>query len=162
MGSRGPAPKRTEARIRRNGDYGEVTVGDSGVHTPAPYLADESWHPIAVEFWESLQTSGQARWYEQSDWAAAYMLCEAISREMKPQFLGQRTLPDGSTEPFAGIVPVKGTSLNAFRSWMASLLVTEGDRRRVQMELQKPAEPEEDGALAIVHEIRDALSKKTS
>ena len=147
MGERGPVPKRSEQRIRRNKDYPEITKAEAGGHFPAPFEPDEAWHPIALEFWESLQHSGQARFYEQSDWVAAYILCEHLSRELKPQFIGLAKSFDASTgnsieTPLTMKVPLKGANLSAIRTWMASLMVTEADRRRLSIELSK-VDPEQ-------------------
>ena len=118
MGERGPVPKRSEQRIRRNKDYPEITKAEAGGHFPAPFEPDEAWHPIALEFWGSLQHSGQARFYEQSDWVAAYILCEHLSRELKPQFIGFAKSFDASTgnsieTPLTMKVPLKGANLSA-------------------------------------------------
>ena len=149
MGERGPVPKRSEQRIRRNKDYPEITKAEAGGHFPAPFEPDAAWHPIALEFWESLQHSGQARFYEQSDWVAAYILCEQLTRELKPQFIGfaktYEKTEEGETSietPLTMKVPLKGANLSAIRTWMASLMVTEADRRRLSIELSK-VDPEQ-------------------
>lgn len=84
----------------------------------------------------SLEDSGQSRFYEPSDWALAYLIAESISREMKPQPLfnpltGEKV---GEVER-----PPKGSSLAGWLKAMTSLLVTEGDRRRLQIELHDAA-----------------------
>src|SRR5690606_26311067 len=135
MGERGPAGKRSENRIRRNAGYKPSKAGiDDGAE--APYVADENWHPVAVEMWESLPRSGQSRFYAASDWATAYLLCEQISREMKPQFIGMQADAAGGTKPLIKSIPMKGASLGAIRGMMQDLLVTEVARRRAEIELQ--------------------------
>src|SRR5690606_33995541 len=66
----------------------------------------------AYRFWEALRTSGQAQFYEPSDWAAARIVVDAIDAFVK--------------KPTA-------VMLAAINSAMASLLVTEGDRRRARL-----------------------------
>ena len=163
MGSRGPVPKRSEDRIRQNKDYPEVTRSEAGTGAPSPYEAGDGWHPIARSWYESLERSGQTRFYEESDWATAYFLAEAMSRELNPQFIGMSTTSepvlddDGNylytrtqTFPIQGRIPIKGASLSAIRATMAALLVTEGDRRRASIELQKGgAEPDVGGAAVL-------------
>lgn len=160
MGDRGPIPRRTDARIRRNKPERDLVEGESGAYTPSPYEPDEKWHAIAYDTYVAFETSGQSRFFEDSDWIALYLLCEALSRDLEPQFIGFRELPTvyaedrhgervvvqtGGTEPIRGIIPIKGTNLSAYRSWMNSLLATEGDRRRLQIELSK-ADPNAEGA----------------
>lgn len=141
MSNYGPPPKRSEARIRRNAGYAEPTKAAIDHFTEPPYELDESWHPIAIAFWESLPRSGQSQFYAESDWAAAYMLCEQISREMKPQFIGMVDERDAAgdivTRPKTMKMPMKGASLAAIRGMMTDLLVTETSRRRIQLELER-------------------------
>ncbi|SFS73058.1 hypothetical protein [Streptomyces sp. ok210] len=51
-----------------------------GVARPAKVPNDErTWNPIAKRLWDSLKESGQADFYQTSDWALAYSLCEDLS-----------------------------------------------------------------------------------
>lgn len=121
MGVRGPIPKRDAERRRRNKpETPTKTVHVTGaVRVPA---ADRAWHPIAKRWYQSLKKSGQARFYEPSDWMTARYTAELMSRLLNQ---GER--------PSAQLV----ASLN---SLMSSLLVTEGDRRRVRMEIERAGE----------------------
>ncbi|MEU8621410.1 hypothetical protein [Streptomyces sp. NPDC048623] len=91
--------------------------------------ADRDWHPIARRLWDSLKSSGQADFYQNSDWAFAYSLCEDLSHYKKS---GKRS----------------GQMLQTIYSAFERLLVAEGDRRRVRIELQEP-EPEETPAAVL-------------
>lgn len=171
--------KRSEDRIRRNADYTPVTKGEAGKHTAAPFEPNESWHPIAMMTWESLENSGQSAFYEESDWATAYFLCEAMSRELDPQFIGMQTLPTeytlnhqgksqiirrGGTVPIEGYVAIKGASLTAFRAFMTALNMTEVDRRRISLELES-GRVGEDGPTAgqaAVLQLAEKLSQKAN
>lgn len=144
MGATGPIPERAADRRRRN-KVDITRVEMFGKVEPPP--ADERWHKIARDWYDALAESGQARFYEPSDWATAYMVAESISRDMKPQVVGVH--PE-TGEPTMAIVPLKGTSLSAYLKAMAVLLVTEGDRRRVQMEITRRPEPTEAPADVIV------------
>jgi hypothetical protein len=99
--------------------------------------ADPGWHRAARMLYESLPQSGQAEFYQQSDWMAAWLLCESISRELEPQ----PVVAAGVIELHA--LPPKGAAMNSWRSTMAALLVTEGDRRRLRLELEREEAPEE-------------------
>lgn len=132
MGERGPVPKRDSQRRRRNKPETptEQVAGAEQVDRPAP---GEGWHPIARALWNSLGASGQATFYEPTDWSAAYLLCESMSRELHPQ-----PVVVGDEVRMLELPP-KAASLAAWRQMMAALLVAEGDRRRVRVELTRPA-----------------------
>lgn len=176
-GTRGPIPKRSEARIRRNAEGKPSAVGDLHKHTDAPFDPDPEWHRIAQSFWTALEDSGQSAFYAESDWVSAYLLCEVLTRELNPQFIGWKNLPtvyaenskgemvvvqEGGTTPLAGKIPIKGASLNAIRAQMAVLLVNEGDRRRLSVELSaaggEPAGPS-DGEKAV-SSIMDKIAQR--
>ena len=79
---------------------------------------DPEWHTIARSWYDSLAESGQSVFYENSDVATAYYVAEAMSRSLAgARFSGQL---------FAAIM-----------SSMGDLVVTEGSRRRVKIELQR-------------------------
>ncbi len=117
----GPVPNREEnlarPRSRKGKEIRPVTKGTTlPAIIPEP---DPNWHPIARMLWDSLQTSGQSAYYQSSDFAIAYSICDDIDvykRQTKRSSM------------FAGVI----------YSAMASLLMTEGDRRRVRIELSDP------------------------
>ncbi|WP_405941615.1 hypothetical protein [Streptomyces sp. NBC_00207] len=122
MGTRGPIPERSEARRRRNknDDVGLVKA-PSAPPAELPDLPepDELWHPIAKDWYLSLRESGQAAFYQPSDWAMARYAAELMSRG----------LSDGRAP--------NGQFVAALNSVMSSLLTTEGDRRRARIELER-------------------------
>lgn len=138
----GPPPKKDAERRRRNKsgtdekshipatvvNVDELLVGE--VEIPEP---DEDWHPIALMMYESVMKSGQVIWMEPSDWAALYLMCESISRDLEPQVVGITEEGDVVKDT----IPLKGASLNAYLKGMASLMMLEGDRRRLRIELER-------------------------
>jgi hypothetical protein len=112
----GPPPKRSELRRRRN----KVDIDRVQVSAPveAPDLGIEGAHPLAVDLYESLKDSGQARWYEPSDWARARLLVWSLSKMLD------------SGRPSAML-------LAALQKDMDALLVSEAERRRVRMEIER-------------------------
>lgn len=139
MGARGPIGKRSEERMghRSKEEKASVTKAPGAPEVPVPD-PDESWHPIARRWYVALGESGQSRFYEPSDWAAAQYAAEAMSRN----------LSDGrfSAQLFTGIW-----------SAMNDLLTTEGDRRRVRMELQRPTGGEGNEGVTVLDDYRAAL-----
>lgn len=140
----GPVPNReadlARPRDRKGRDAVPVTKGTlKPVKIPN---ADRSWHPIAKRLWDSLKTSGQSDFFQDSDWAFAFSLCDDLSYYKKPL-----TARDGTE-----YIKRSPEMLKAIYSAMERLLVTEGDRRRVRIEL---TEPEPDTAPASVTAIAD-------
>jgi hypothetical protein len=136
----GPIPKRSEERRRRNKPEVEVSKPPSGAgfDTPQP---DEDWHPIAREWFVSLGLSGQSALYQVSDWATARYVTEAMSRNLKAGRF--------SAQLFASVMAAT-----------TSLLATEGDRRRLRIELQRAitVDTDEEAADATVTALQSRLS----
>ncbi|MBB1253181.1 hypothetical protein H3146_07325 [Streptomyces sp. OF3] len=122
MGKHGPIPKRSSERRRRNKDDGpELATAPSGPPEDLPELPepDPMWHPIATDWYLSLRESGQAAFYQPSDWAVARYAAELMSRGLSSDR------------------PPNGQYVAALNSVMTSLLTTEGDRRRARIELER-------------------------
>lgn len=133
VGMHGPVPKRADERRRRNKvDTTQVEVVGEVEAPPAV----RGWHALAKKWYESLTTSGQAKFYEPSDWAVAQLIAESISRDLKPQFVG---ISESTGEALYEAIPMKGASLAAYLKAMSALMVTEGDRRRAQLEITRRA-----------------------
>lgn len=132
MGSRGPIPKRlqetlghmTKAQIAERDTSAEGAVH---VEVPAP---DEMWHPIALRWYASLAESGQSQFFEPSDWATACYVAEFMSRHC----FGRNLQP----QLFAAIM-----------SASTELMTTEGARRRLRLELQRPDQNKSEQAAGV-------------
>jgi hypothetical protein len=137
----GPVPKRSAQRRRRNKpDVPTVSApGAPVVERPEP---DEAWEPGAARWYESLARSGQARFYEPSDWAQAWVWAELLSRALAQ---GQR--------PSAQLIM-------AWSSGATELLTTEGARRRMRIELERAGQvdEDEDAAVAALDDYRARFS----
>ena len=132
-------------RERKGKDQQSTVVGvRRQVNIPE---ADPDWHPIAKGLYESAKASGQSDFYQDSDWWSLWNLCEEISvyKNMGYKYLDKET----GEEVF--VKKRSGQLFQAIMSNMASLLMTEGDRRRVRMELQEP--PKEEVNLALVAKL---------
>ncbi len=153
-GAGGPPPKRSDQRRRANTPAaGEPThaPGAEDVVAPDP---DPEWHPIASRWFVSLGESGQSTFYEPSDWATAAFLAESMSRELKPQ-------PVVSKEGDVTMVtfPPKAASMAAWLKGATALMATEGDRRRLAVELQRgPVVDEEAGHVEHLTDARLRLA----
>lgn len=147
---------RSEQRRRRNADDLPISHAPAASRVTVP-KAGKGWHRIARRWYRSLGGSGQSAFYEPSDWAVAYLVAESMSRDLGEQFLG---INEKTGEVEYGVIPLKGASLNAYLKAFAALMVTEGDRRRMRLELQRNAEVDEDheAGVAVMDEWRDRLS----
>ncbi len=143
MGTRGPVPERSEARRRRNkADGVELIQAPSGPPAEVPDLPepDAQWHPIATDWYLSLQQSGQAAFYQPSDWATARYAAELMSR-----LLSTDRAPNGQL-------------VAALNSVMGSLLTTEGDRRRARIELERqPAAKQAPASVTAIADYRASI-----
>ena len=118
----GPPPQRSDQRRRRN----KVEIDRAPVSTGTVYGPDapEWMSPgLARDWYESLRTSGQAVFYTDSDWTAALVIARAIERF--------------DERPSAHM-------LTAILSGFGSLAATEGDRRRLRIELERQQGPDVD------------------
>ena len=119
----GPPPKRSDQRRRRNkpdASQPVLTIVDGVGPKPkvkAPRVSP-SWHPLMKDWFRSLKESGQSVFYEPSDWQTARLLAEVMSQALN------------SGEP------VKASTLAEFNRGAAALMTTEGERRRLRVELQ--------------------------
>ena len=149
MGSRGPVPKREDQRRRVNKPEVPVVHAPSGAPAGTAYrrpAAQADWHPLARRWWNALAKSGQSRWYEPSDWEHAYVWADLLSRQLK------------SGKPSAMM-------LAAWDSASSRLLVTEGDRRRVRIELERAGQADEDAdkaGVTAMDEWRNRLAGQAS
>lgn len=131
----GPIPKRSTERRRSNATPGlQIAAAAPAVRVPA---ASKEWHPIAAAWYRSLRQSGQSRFYEPSDWQQARLLAEAMSRALKADELN-------------------ASLLNAILNATRDLMTTEGQRRRLRLELlreQAVADPATDAAVTDVDNV---------
>jgi hypothetical protein len=107
----------------------------SRVEVPDP---DPGWHPIARMYWDAFAESGQTRFWEPSDWVALHDVMEDLSRYKES---GRRS----------------SQMRSAIDSTLARLAVTDGDRRRLRIELTRGLEEAEAGPaeVAVMDDYRD-------
>lgn len=96
---------------------------------------EEAWHPLARQWYESLAKSGQAVFYEPSDWQTARVLAEILSRALSSRKLN-------------------ASLIERWQSGATELLTTEGARRRVRVELEREDEEETEADVSELDEYR--------
>jgi hypothetical protein len=125
-------PKRSDQRRRRNKVDIATAVNEEEWEIPE---ADEDWHPVATQWYLSLQKSAQRVFYTNSDWAQAFYVAEAMSRSLRTS-------------------RISGQLFSAVISAAAELLTTEGARRRARVELERAKESGESTAASVMEEYR--------
>lgn len=119
--TRGPVPERTDQTVRHSEPVDKVEVfGEVEV----PELNLDNPHPLVVDLYESMKESAQARYYEPSDWQYARL----TFHELNKMLYAEKT---------------SAMLLTAINQMLTALILTEGDRRRVRIEVErKQGKPE--------------------
>jgi hypothetical protein len=145
----GPVPNREDdlARDRKRKGSEQVPVTRGVMYPVVVPDPDPNWHPIALMLWQGLTTSGQREFYQNSDWAFAWSLCEDLSRYKEP-------LTDKEGNEY---FKRSGQMLQTIYTAMDRLLVTEADRRRVRIELHEAPSEEASASVTAIEEYKRAL-----
>lgn len=136
MGTRGPVGKRSEDLTRRNKtDESGVEVKKAPASTAVkPPAEDREWHRVIKAWYRSLKTSGQSKFYEDSDWQAARFTAHYASSVLKAA--------ENKENPAA----LRAASIRQIWAMMGDLMTTESARRRVRVELIRPGAGEAEAA----------------
>jgi hypothetical protein len=131
-------PKRSEERTRRNKPENEGGVSLSkGERVPFKVPpVDKDWCDRAKQWYRSLSRSGMKDYYELSDYETARILCDALTEYYKrPTAMMLATILQG----------------------MTALGVTEGERRRMRIELEDPKELQTPASVTAISSYRQQL-----
>jgi hypothetical protein len=118
MGVKGPIPKHSSERVRRNQDEGPIEKITAIGTVEVPELGIPNPHPLVASLYESMKTSAQSKFYEDSDWAYARFTFHFANKLLRQK------------QPSAML-------LSSVNQMLTSLLLTEGDRRRVRIEVER-------------------------
>jgi hypothetical protein len=82
MGQRGPVPKRSSERAghRAKDEQPDQVTSLPTISAPRP---DSRWGTAAHRWYQSLIDSGQARFFEPSDWEQARIICTLLTGQLK-------------------------------------------------------------------------------
>lgn len=125
----GPVPNApTDLSRERDANRAGRPDAKKGVLVPcSPLPMDRGWTQAAKNLYTGMIGSGQAAFYQASDWALLWFLCDQVSRYTQPR------ATDGKAESY-----VSGQALAAINNMASRLLFTEGDRRSLRIELEAP------------------------
>jgi hypothetical protein len=134
----GPVPKRSDQRdpSANSGKVIDKVQAFGVVKQPDLGLGDV--HPIITDFWKASAESAQARYYEASDWQYLRVSLHFLNKLLN------------SGKPSAQMLTVVNQMLT-------DLLVSEGSRRRVRMEIER--EQAKDNVVNISDYFRDLANK---
>ncbi len=112
-GPRGPVPKRSHQRHghRAKGPAEGLARGTGTARPAVSPDPDSDWHPAALRWYLAFHTSGQVDYFQDTDWATAYVWAGVLSEQL-----------DGGAKASA-------VKLQAWSAANAELLATEGARR---------------------------------
>ncbi|ACE79932.1 terminase small subunit [Mycobacterium phage Pukovnik] len=146
-GTRGPIGKRDEERVRRNVPesptetvvvHGAVVIPEMG---DLSHLGET--HPLIEEMYESIKKSAAVKYYEPTDWQFARLALYTLNQELiAAQHQGK---------------PIGAMKLTAINQMLSALLLTEGDRRRVRLEIERNPGPDTGGK---VLDVTDMLKQR--
>jgi hypothetical protein len=118
-GPRGPVPKLIAERRRRNGADGpKLLTLPAGEPLRVP-AADPAWHPVIIAWFEGLRSGPEGEFLTAAGWGFVRYLAERESRNL------QLARPSAQTSAL-------------FVAAQSDLLTTEGARRRLRIELERP------------------------
>jgi len=143
VGFTGPIPKRSEERIRRNAADVEIDKVTAIGPVAIPPLGIPDAHPFVTEIYESMKKSAQKKYYEPTDWAYAKTTLHFLNKLL------------WSPKPSAQM-------LAAVNTMLTSLLLTEGDRRRVRIEVERKANQGDAAVVQISDIYRQRLEEASN
>ena len=150
MGTRGPIGKRDEERVRRNINENPTETIQVIGPVEIPDLGDVSHlgetHPLIEEMYESIKKSAAVKYYEPTDWHFARLALYTLNQELiAAQHQGK---------------PIGAMKLTAINQMLSALLLTEGDRRRVRLEIERaPADPTGGKVVDVTDVLKQRLAK---
>lgn len=113
----GPVPKRSSERIRRNKENDVEVISLAGP-VNQPKLGIEDPHYLVKRLWNAAAESGQAQYYEPSDWATLEFALHFANQLLK----SKRPSP---------------AMLQQVNTLFSNALLQEGERRRVRLEIER-------------------------
>ena len=145
----------------------------TSVHQPK-----SDWDKAVKDLFVSFAESGQVDFWQESDWAFAYLVCEDLSeyRKQQREHIRSRKLLEAWVRDASWMEPearkaagfavakplvtpaVSAVKLQTAYENLSRLMVTEADRRRVHVELDEPVVEETSASVAQMEDYRKRLA----
>lgn len=140
-------PKREEQRVRTTPLGQEITKVEMVGAVKPPSLAQFPGYlttTLTKGFWESMKTSGQVKYWEPTDWMTALTALHLLDKQLRPY-------KDKNGQLVYG--PVSPTMVAAIWQMLSSVAITEGERRRLRLEVERKTAQEASKPLATVTDL---------
>ena len=146
-----PIPKREEERRRRNkttpsGQSREVekvvvdpAVLEDTTLVPAPN-PNPDWGWLPRMMYDAAKRSAIRDFYEPTDWAMLFFLCQTLDDAMQEQPVVIQTGPQAG-EVVMVKETINGAVLGNLLKGFTNLMFSEGERRRLRLEIERQATP---------------------
>lgn len=138
--TRGPIPKRDAARAGHNAKAEKADAVESFSRVKVPPAKPE-WEAATVVWYDALQESVMARFYEPSDWVHAQMVGDLVD--------------DFNTDRFG----MSAEKIKQMFAELDKLGVTESARRRLRVEGHRPGSEDDQDAPAASDAVLDRFAK---
>lgn len=152
MGARGPIPDR-ESNLARSRDRkgSDEQAAKRGELQPISidWQPDPEWSEFTTNVWNSASASGMAGFYQDTDYAELWFICQELDRYVKPRV---------NTKTGELYHKQSPEMVKALLTGLSNLGFTEGDRRRIRVELDAPEEPTQSASVVALHLYQGALS----
>ena len=152
MGVRGPIPEREENLARPRERQGtDEQAAKRGQLQPIQldWQPSPEWGELADMTWESAKCSGMSDFYQDTDYAELWFLCNELDRYTKMKW------KDGTARQSPEMV-------KALLTGLSNLGFTEGDRRRVRIELDAPEPEKASASVTALHLYQGGLTSPQS
>lgn len=152
MGARGPIPDREDnlARSReRKGSDEQAAKRGQLQPISIEWEADPMWSDFTKNVWESASHSGMSDFYQDTDYAELWFICQELDRYIQPRIYRE------TGEMYYKQSP---EMVKALLTGLSNLGFTEGDRRRIRVELDAPEPQQQSASVTALHLYQGALS----
>jgi hypothetical protein len=119
--------------------HGLVTIPDLG---DMSHLGET--HPLVVEMYEAMKQSASIKYFEPTDWAFARLTLYTLNQELIAAAHNGK--------------PVGAMKLTAINQMLSALLLTEGDRRRARLEIERAPAESSGKVLDVTDMLRQRLA----
>ena len=145
MGARGPIGERESnlARPReRKGSDEQAAKRGLLKDIALDWQPDAEWTDFTLNVWKSASASGMADFYQDTDYAELWFICQELNRYSEPR-----------TNTTTGELYYKQSPemVKALLTGLSNLGFTEGDRRRIRVELDAPEPEVQSASVTALH-----------
>lgn len=109
---------------------------------------DEDWADFTKNVWRSASASGMADFYQDTDYAELWFICQELDRYVQPKVYRE------TGELYFKQSP---EMVKALLTGLSNLGFTEGDRRRIRIELDAPEPEAQSASVTALHLYQGAL-----